>query len=153
MEGLPSPNTKTVIEGKIDAVLTEENAVERQTKWTDILKAVHSGATTIPISGKAIPAVYNDARLSGYVPGQQQFDYPMHTLTVLDSVKNITLAPGSQGGLFTGLFFKSSPTFAPLGCSLPKSSPWGLPPILTGITLAPWVGELLMELTATLTVT
>merc|ERR1712046_381758 len=27
----------------------------------------------------------------------------MHTLTVLDSNKNITVAPGSQGGLFTSI--------------------------------------------------
>ena len=113
LEGLPSPNNKTVLEGKIDAVLIEENAVERQTKWNEILRVVHSGATTIPISGKTIPAVYNDARLSSYVPGQQQFDYPMHTLKVLDSNKNITVAPGSQGGLFTGIGRGDPHTYRP----------------------------------------
>ena len=56
----------------------------------------------LPISGKRIPAVIN-RRLTGYTPGQQQFDYPVHTLRVLSGGRNMTLAPGGQTGLFAGV--------------------------------------------------
>merc|ERR1719379_91761 len=39
-------------------------------------------------------------RLGGYVPGQQQFDYPVHTIKVLEGNKTVTVAPGAQTGLF-----------------------------------------------------
>ena len=75
---------------------------KRQEKWAWILRALHEQATEIPISGKAIPAVYNE-RLNGYVPGQQQYDYPAHTLRVVSGSKNITVSPGAQTGLFTSI--------------------------------------------------
>ena len=56
----------------------------------------------LPISGKRIPAVIT-RRLTGHTPGQQQFDYPVHTLRVLSGGRNMTLAPGGQTGLFAGV--------------------------------------------------
>merc|ERR1712032_1019519 len=60
-----------------------------------------------------IPAVVNK-RLSGYVSGHQQFDYPVHTLKVTDGLTTITVAPGSQtGGLFSGVGRLDPHTYRP----------------------------------------
>jgi hypothetical protein len=40
------------------------------------------------------------SRLSGYTPGQQQFDYPLHTMRVESGANGIVVAPGAQTGLF-----------------------------------------------------
>lgn len=36
----------------------------------------------------------------GYVPGQQQFDYPIRNLKVVSGSETVTVAPGAQTGLF-----------------------------------------------------
>lgn len=102
LAGLPEPNTQEVIGEKVEAVLQVVGEVERQAKWFEILDILHSSATEIPFSGKSIPAVFN-ARLSGYVKGLQQFDYPLHTLRVMSGSRNITVSPGAQTGLFVGV--------------------------------------------------
>ena len=40
-------------------------------------------------------------RLTGYIPGHQQYDYPAHTLQVLTGSRTVTLAPGAQTGRFS----------------------------------------------------
>ena len=60
---------------------------------------VHESAVNLPLWGKRIPAVLN-RRLGGYQPGQQQFDYPVHTIVVQEGSKTVTIAPGAQTGLF-----------------------------------------------------
>ena len=102
LKGLPAPNTQEVLAQKIDAVLETEGELARQAGWSEILSILHEQATEIPFSGKSIPAVFN-ARLSGYVKGLQQFDYPMHTLRVISGSQNITVSPGGQTGLFKGV--------------------------------------------------
>merc|ERR1712083_920432 len=59
LKGLKPPNTKKVLNEKIDDVLKEENAQDRQDKWSEILNILHSSATELPLSGKRIPAVIN----------------------------------------------------------------------------------------------
>lgn len=102
LKGLPEPNSQAVLGQKVEEVLQEETEAGREEKWSEILKVLHEQATEIPFSGKSIPAIFN-TRLTGYVKGLQQFDYPIHTLRVLSGSKNITVSPGGQTGLFVGV--------------------------------------------------
>ena len=81
-------------------VATIEDEVSRQEKWDDILTSVHASAINLPFSGKRNPAVLNK-RLAGYTPGQQQYDYPLHTLEATSGDNTIVVAPGAQTGLFS----------------------------------------------------
>merc|ERR1719181_732434 len=102
LKGLPAPNTQAVLGDKVTAVLKETNEAARETKWAEILSALHEQATEIPFSGKSIPAVFN-SRLSGYKKGLQQYDYPIHTIKVNSGSKSIKVSPGGQTGLFVGV--------------------------------------------------
>eukprot|EP00944_MAST-04C_sp_MAST-4C-sp1_P009011 g9011.t1 len=102
LKGLPEPNTKQVLNQKIDDVLKVESPITRQEKWREILNILHASTTELPFSGKRIPAVIN-TRLSSYTIGLQQFDYPVHSLRVQSGSKNISVAPGGQTGLFAGI--------------------------------------------------
>ena len=81
-------------------MLTISDETQRQAKWTEILSSVHASAINLPFSGKGNPTVLNK-RLAGYTPGQQQFDYPLHTLSATTGANSITVAPASQSGLFS----------------------------------------------------
>ena len=104
LEGLQAPNDKATIIQSIKDVQLIVDETKREEKWTDILSALHRQATELPISGKRIPAVFNK-RLTGYVPGLQQYDYPAHTIQVLGGSRGrtVTVAPGGQGGLFSSV--------------------------------------------------
>ena len=91
---------RTALFADISNVVTIENEVARQEKWAEILTAVHASAINLPFSGKRNPTVLNK-RLTGYTPGQQQFDYPLHTLVATTGDNSIVVAPGAQTGLFT----------------------------------------------------
>jgi ABC-type transport system substrate-binding protein len=98
--GMQQPYTKSELTTDITNVMLIENEQTRSQKWKDILMGLHAQAIDLPISGKRIPTVLS-TRLAGYYPGQQQFDYPVHTLQVISGSKTITVAPGAQTGLFT----------------------------------------------------
>jgi len=100
LEGLPEPYTKDALSAMIKDALVQETEAGREEAWTQILSAMHSQATELPFSGKRIPAVVSK-RLTGYIPGHQQFDYPAHTLRVLSGPQTVTVAPGAQTGLFS----------------------------------------------------
>ena len=87
----------------VAAVIAEMDAEERQVKWTVILSLIHEEYLHLPLWGRRIPAVVNNQRLSGYMPGYQQFDYPIHKATVVSGSKTVTVAPGAQAGLFTSV--------------------------------------------------
>ncbi len=88
----------------VNAVLAEMDETERQKKWTDILTSVHDEVLHLPLWYKRIPSLVNNARISGYAPGEQQFDYPIHKASVVgDGSKTVTVAPGAQAGLFTSV--------------------------------------------------
>ena len=87
----------------VAAFLGETDPEARQAKWTAMLKAVHDEVIHLPLFGKRIPSVTTRARLAGYAPGYQQFDYPIHKVTVVSGSKTVTVAPGVQGGLFTSV--------------------------------------------------
>mmetsp|Transcript_147830 Transcript_147830/g.411694 ORF Transcript_147830/g.411694 Transcript_147830/m.411694 type:complete len:526 (-) Transcript_147830:148-1725(-) len=94
--------TQAVLGQKVSEVLTTADPLVRRQSWHEILRAVHEQAIDLPFSGKRIPAIVG-RRLSGYAPGHQQFDYPLHTLQVRSGSKTITVAPGGQTGLFVGV--------------------------------------------------
>ncbi len=102
LQGLPEPNTHEVLHQKIAGALLEETEVGREQAWTEILSIMHGQATELPFSGRRIPALINN-RLYGYIPGHQQFDYPVHTIRVASGSKTLTLAPGTQHGLFSNV--------------------------------------------------
>lgn len=83
---------------KVDAVLIEEDEQKRADQWESIHQNVHDNVVSFPLWGKRVPTVMN-SRLSGYKMGSQQFDYPVHALSVTGS-KTVTIAPGAQNGLF-----------------------------------------------------
>lgn len=96
---LSFPLTREKLFERIRDVQREEDESKRTAEWKSILEAVHDSAMDVPFSGKRNPTVLNK-RLSGYVDGQQQFDYPLHTLIANSGKKSITVAPGAQTGLF-----------------------------------------------------
>ena len=102
LQGLPEPNTHDVLHQKIDDALLEETEMGREQAWTEILSIMHGQATELPFSGRRIPAVINK-RLYGYIPGHQQYDYPVHTIRVASGSKTLTLAPGTQQGLLSNV--------------------------------------------------
>jgi len=88
----------------VDAVLAEMDETERQKKWTAILTSVHDEVLHLPLWYKRIPALVNNARISGYAPGAQQFDYPIHKASVVGGGSTtVKVAPGAQAGLFTSV--------------------------------------------------
>ena len=99
LQGLPEDLD---IDAKIKAALVTETEAEREAAWEEIMTLLHEQATELPIAGKRIPSVVN-RRLAAYVPGHQQFDYPAHTLRVVDAedTKTVTVSPGAQTGLFS----------------------------------------------------
>lgn len=99
LKGMQAPMTQTELTSLTSSVLLEESTAKRHETWKHILQGVHEQAINLPISSKRIPTVLNQ-RLSGYMPGQSQFDYPVQYLTVLSGSKTVTIAPGAQSGLF-----------------------------------------------------
>ena len=91
---------RTALLADISDVLLISDEAARQAKWTEILTAVHGSAINLPFSGKGNPTIMNK-RLTGYTEGQQQFDYPLHTLSATTGANSITVAPASASGLFS----------------------------------------------------
>ena len=94
-----APSSREELYSMIRAVLTEEDRKKREAQWKDIHAYYHKQAVLLPLWGKRIPTLLN-ARLTGYEPGSQQFDYPVHRLAPIDGNPTMTISPGSQTGLF-----------------------------------------------------
>jgi nickel transport system substrate-binding protein len=92
--------TKATLKQMVTDVLVTENANTRQQGWSKILQEMHQQAISNPMWSRRMPAVYN-RRLSGYVPGPQQYDYPMHLMNVLSGSTSVKVSPGAQTGLFS----------------------------------------------------
>jgi nickel transport system substrate-binding protein len=88
---------------EVDAIFADMDEASRRDKWAALLSEVHGEVLHLPLWGKRIPAVVNNQRLSGYLPGAQQFDYPLHKARVVSGPKTVTVAPGAQTGLFTSV--------------------------------------------------
>mmetsp|Transcript_62234 Transcript_62234/g.110660 ORF Transcript_62234/g.110660 Transcript_62234/m.110660 type:complete len:698 (-) Transcript_62234:195-2288(-) len=100
MQEMEPPMTMQKMEELVTDVLSEENLIVRQEKWTNILQEMHRQAISNPMWSRSVPAIWN-RRLSFYQTGPQQYDYPMHTFSAMEGSKTITVAPGAQTGLFT----------------------------------------------------
>jgi ABC-type transport system substrate-binding protein len=98
------PMTNVTLQKMVTDVLKTTNSITRQQQWTKILQEMHKQAISNPMWSRRMPAVYN-RRLSGYVPGPQQFDYPMHLINVVSGSTSVKVSPGAQ----TGLFSKTGP--------------------------------------------
>eukprot|EP00931_Biecheleriopsis_adriatica_P023089 TRINITY_DN14669_c0_g1_i3.p1 TRINITY_DN14669_c0_g1~~TRINITY_DN14669_c0_g1_i3.p1 ORF type:complete len:646 (-),score=126.69 TRINITY_DN14669_c0_g1_i3:227-1906(-) len=99
MQKMEAPMTMKKMEELVTDVLSEENLIQRQAKWTNILQEMHRQAISNPMWSRRVPAIWNN-RLAGYLPGPQQYDYPMHTFSAMSGSTTITVAPGAQTGLF-----------------------------------------------------
>jgi len=99
LDGLEAPMTKATLQGMVTDALSVENPADRQAAWAEILQEMHRQAISNPMWSRTMPAVINN-RLSGYTPGFQQFEYPLHLVNVADGSTTITLAPGAQTGIF-----------------------------------------------------
>jgi len=102
MSGLTGANSKANIFAKLDASLLETDPAELADDWKELHQMVHESAITVPLWGTRIPAVLNN-RLSGYVAGYQQYDYPIEKIKVMSGSKTVTIAPGAQTTLFKGV--------------------------------------------------
>ena len=126
---------RTELLADISDVLTISDEAARQAKWTEILTEVHGSAINLPFSGKGNPTVLNK-RLTGYTPGQQQFDYPLHTLSATTGANSITVAPASQSGLFSTVGRLDPHTYRP-------NEFWANNLVYEGLTKCKYISSLL----------
>jgi nickel transport system substrate-binding protein len=99
LENLEAPASIEELLVKIEDVLQEEDRSSRQKKWNDVHDYYHQQAVMLPLWGRRVVAIIN-SRISGYVPGQQQFDFPVHRLVPISGSKTVTISPGSNTGRF-----------------------------------------------------
>jgi ABC-type transport system substrate-binding protein len=84
----------------IEAVQVEtKNTVIRE-KWHEIHQAVHEQAIFLPLWGTRVPYVLNQ-RFQGFTPSTQTYSYPLDSVTAFTGSKNVTIAPGAGGSLFS----------------------------------------------------
>ena len=113
LSGLQAPDDRESLYAAIEDVLKEESRVERASKWESIHKKVHDSATMLPLWGARVPTVMNSNRLTKFQPGNQQFDYPVNKLDVLDGSTTVTIAPAGQTGLFKSVGRLDPHTYRP----------------------------------------
>jgi ABC-type transport system substrate-binding protein len=99
LENIEAPASIEELLVKIEDVLQEEDISSRQAKWNEVHDYYHQQAVMLPLWGRRVVAIIN-SRLSGYVPGQQQFDFPVQRLVPISGSKTVTISPGSQTGRF-----------------------------------------------------
>ena len=83
----------------VNAILGELDAAQRQAKWTALLTSIHNEVIHLPLYGFRDVSITTRSRLSGYAPGTQNFDYPLHKALVVSGSKTVKVAPRAQGGL------------------------------------------------------
>jgi nickel transport system substrate-binding protein len=99
MVNLASPSTRKELLAKVENVLQQDDPTVLKDKWEDIHNYYHSQAIMMPFYGKRIPTLLNK-RLTGYEPGNQQFEYRVDRLVPLSGSTTVTIAPGARTGLF-----------------------------------------------------
>ncbi|KAL3922389.1 MAG: hypothetical protein SGARI_006464, partial [Bacillariaceae sp.] len=97
---LEAPMTRELLLEKVANVQAtlDEQSIEAQ--WKEILKDIHDQAIFLPLWGTRVPYVLN-RRFAGFSPSQQTYTYPIETVRILEGSKNVTIAPGSGGSMFT----------------------------------------------------
>ena len=99
LENLEAPASIEELLVKIEDVLQEEDRSSRQRKWNEVQDYYHQQAVMLPLWSRRVAAIIN-SRISGYVPGQQQFDFPVHRLVPISGSKTVTISHGSNSGRF-----------------------------------------------------
>ena len=92
---------RSAFEAQVDAALSEMDPAQRQAKWTAILKSVHDEVVALPLYGVRLPHITRRSRLSGYAPGTQNYDYPLHKALVASGSKTVKVSVEGTGGIFT----------------------------------------------------
>jgi len=87
---------------KVAKTLKLTDDVEIRSMWKEILEDIHKQAIFLPLWGTRVPYVLN-RRFAGFVPSSQTYSYPIESVQVLSGSKNVTVAPGSGGVMFTSL--------------------------------------------------
>jgi ABC-type transport system substrate-binding protein len=100
--GLEAPLTRERLLEKIEEVQTQVDPHVLQEQWREILDDIHQQAMFLPLWGTRVPYVLN-RRLGGFVPSSQTYAYPLESVRVLTGSANVTVAPGSGGGLFKSI--------------------------------------------------
>jgi ABC-type transport system substrate-binding protein len=100
VQGVTAPLTRDRLLEMIEAVQVEtKNTVIRE-KWHEIHQAVHEQAIFLPLWGTRVPYVLNQ-RFQGFTPSTQTYSYPLDSVTAFTGSKNVTIAPGAGGSLFS----------------------------------------------------
>ena len=113
LAGLEAPNSRDSLFAQIEEVLREETDLGRKQKWASIHKVVHDNAVMLPLWGARVPTLFNSKRLTNFQAGNQQFDYPVHKLDVLQGSSTVTIAPGGQTGIFSSVGRLDPHTYRP----------------------------------------
>lgn len=112
MENFAAPSSREELFGLIEDVLQEEDPGLLKSKWETIHMYYHAQAVMLPIWGKRVPTLMN-SRLTGYVAGYQQFDYPVHRLVPVTGSATIKIAPGARTGMFKTVGYMDAHTYGP----------------------------------------
>lgn len=99
---LESPLTREKLMEKIAKVQKMNDQVEIRATWREILEDIHQQAIFLPLWGTRVPYVLN-RRLGGFVPSAQTYAYPIESIQILSGSKNVTIAPGAGGAMFTSV--------------------------------------------------
>lgn len=97
---LEAPLTRELLLQKIKTVQEQVDEVTIRSMWKEILQVIHDQAIFLPLWGTRVPYVLN-RRLAGFTPSSQTYTYPIESVRILSGSKNVTIAPGEGGSLFT----------------------------------------------------
>lgn len=76
----------------------DQNTIQQQ--WKEILTDIHNQAFFLPLWGTRVPYVLN-RRFSAFTPSHQTYSYPIESVRILSGSKNVTVAPGAGGSMFS----------------------------------------------------
>ena len=96
------PLTRAALLQKITDVQIESDPMTISNKWAEILQDIHSQALFLPLWGTRIPYVLN-RRFAGFIPSTQTYAYPLNSIKVMSGSRNVTVAPGAGGSLFSSI--------------------------------------------------
>ncbi|KAG7369619.1 nickel-binding periplasmic protein precursor [Nitzschia inconspicua] len=97
---LQPPLTREILMEKIKKVQEQLDQATIRSMWKEILQDIHEQAIFLPLWGTREPYVLN-RRLAGFTPSSQTYTYPIETVRVLSGSKNVTVAPGAGGAMFS----------------------------------------------------
>eukprot|EP00961_Rhodomonas_salina_P300497 3939836-Rhodomonas_salina.3 len=100
--GMEPPLTRDSLLTMIADAQLQTDARKIAEQWEAILQAIHTQAMFLPLWGTRVPYVLN-RRFGGFTPSTQTYSYPLESVKVLSGSKDVTVAPGAGGSLFTSV--------------------------------------------------